>query len=268
MFKFFNNQKIFTPTLYGGEYFVSKAPHKNEIAIRAYCLSALLVRNEYEMSMQNIESDPIFSTKDTEILQSLNKWCTSEEIESSFSTSEHKLYKKKVGTWSRQEIINISWRNQSLGVLLWALSLYDEMVAYDDGFRLNENLFNRLGVLIPMKEFSKRIKLRSIEEIRFQRDVAEHWHWRCRTHEIIKSGRTSPENTSWNEIITRSADTGYSDKTNPKPINGDFPVNGIAFKDLSEGNFAVIRSSIMERHYALNWLCGYSKNWDEVSTDT
>ena len=53
-----------------------------------------------------------------------------------------------------------------------------------------------------------------------------------------------------------------------EPIGGDFPVRGKAYRDLSEDEYNQATSIAMERHRALNWLCGYSTDWDRVPTDT
>jgi hypothetical protein len=53
-------------------------------------------------------------------------------------------------------------------------------------------------------------------------------------------------------------------------IDEDFAVHGKAYRDLSPEEWSEVRSITLERHFALNWLCGYAPNnrWDETPTDT
>jgi hypothetical protein len=50
----------------------------------------------------------------------------------------------------------------------------------------------------------------------------------------------------------------------------DFPVRGIAFRDLSLSEWKDVSSVIIERHFALNWVCGRApgNRWDETPTGT
>ncbi len=56
----------------------------------------------------------------------------------------------------------------------------------------------------------------------------------------------------------------------PAVIGNDFPVFGRSYRDITSEEFAVVTSIAMERHKALNWLCGYAprNRWDETPTDT
>jgi hypothetical protein len=54
------------------------------------------------------------------------------------------------------------------------------------------------------------------------------------------------------------------------PIDGDFPAFGKPYRDLTEAEFSVAMSIALERHRALNWLCGYApgNRGRETPTDT
>jgi hypothetical protein len=53
-------------------------------------------------------------------------------------------------------------------------------------------------------------------------------------------------------------------------IEEDFPAKGKADRGLSAQESSEVRSITFERHFALNWLCGYSpgNEWDQTPTDT
>lgn len=53
-------------------------------------------------------------------------------------------------------------------------------------------------------------------------------------------------------------------------IDGDFPAFGRAYSSISPEEWSIATSIAMERHKALNWLCGFApgNRWDETPTDT
>ena len=53
-------------------------------------------------------------------------------------------------------------------------------------------------------------------------------------------------------------------------IHDDFPAKGKAYRDLTADEWSEVRSVCAERHYALNWLCGYApgNDWDHTPTET
>lgn len=53
-----------------------------------------------------------------------------------------------------------------------------------------------------------------------------------------------------------------------KPIGNDFPALGKPYSQLTEAEWQTMRSIATERLYALDWLCGYSADWDNVRTST
>ena len=61
---------------------------------------------------------------------------------------------------------------------------------------------------------------------------------------------------------------GYEQGLLPSPLRGDFRAFGKAYRQLSEAEHAEALSIAYERHYALHWLCGAGKSWDDVTVDT
>jgi hypothetical protein len=53
-------------------------------------------------------------------------------------------------------------------------------------------------------------------------------------------------------------------------IGDDFALKGKSYAELSLEEWSEVRSISIERHRALNWLCGYSprNDWDTTPTDT
>jgi len=254
-----------------------KVPSQEAVVKRALCVSVLVRRFEIEMLFQSVKRSLANSGKDDlnkthekagqEAVISLKNWIKLAKIDSGFSPKEKILMGKALGSWSQRELINSGWRKEALGVLLWSLSFVDTMPEYDcefDEIGLMDKVFK-----IGRKEFEAKAKLRPAEEIIKAREIAEHWHWRSRTTQLINEGKvTPPKDLSFDEIIEKSAEYGYKDGVNPKPISKDFPALGKPYRDLTTDEYNTVTSIAVERHFSLNWLCGYSPSWDDTPTDT
>ena len=75
---------------------------------------------------------------------------------------------------------------------------------------------------------------------------------------------------SLDDIVRIAAIQAFKNGDIKETINDDFVLKGKAFRDIDKVEFLGATSIIIERHYALNWLCGYSprNDWDQTPTDT
>ena len=177
-------------------------------------------------------------------------------------------------TISERKLVDASWRIESLQVLLWAVGAIDDLPPWNERARhdLADPNFAAMG-----KKFFSLCKLRSRGEIEAARELAEMWHWRSRTRQIIEAGQAlqaSPELqkaglNSYDDIVRMTAKHGQ-ETGKFSTLDEDFAVGGKAYRDLSSDEWAEVRSITVERHFALNWLCGRapSNEWDETPTDT
>ncbi|MEP0845715.1 MAG: DUF4272 domain-containing protein [Phycisphaerae bacterium] len=178
-------------------------------------------------------------------------------------------------TMTNQQRIDASWRLESAQVLMWALGMLPNLPAYDAAAEpdiLKQVPFDDLPALV------QSAAMRSAAEIDAARDVAELWHWRSRTRELIERGerfRATPELIaagigSFDDIIRVTAKTAAAEGLFPACIEDDFPICGKAYRDLAEAEWSNVRSITAERHFALNWLCGYApgNQWDKTPTNT
>ncbi len=64
----------------------------------------------------------------------------------------------------------------------------------------------------------------------------------------------------------KAAEDGLFDRA----IEGDFPAHGRSYAQLTADEWSAVSSIAMERHKALNWLCGYApgNKWEDTPTDT
>ena len=93
--------------------------------------------------------------------------------------------------------------------------------------------FERLPAFVPLlaptADFRRTANLRSAEDIGRARDLAERWHGRARARQLGEGDEAQVERVALDADVT---------------------------------------AAVVERHYALNWLCGYASDWDSVPTDT
>ncbi len=110
--------------------------------------------------------------------------------------------------------------------------------------------------------------LRPSNEISKMRDIMELWHWRVNTRRLIEDNYdfSAHENmiqngiTSLDDIVKTAARSALSKGDIKELIDNDFVFRRTAFRDLNANEFNEATSIIIERHYALNWLCGYVPN--------
>lgn len=167
---------------------------------------------------------------------------------------------------TQRQMIDAGWLAESIVCLLWALGQLEEIPGYDEEASL-ELIKGQLG------ERFKPASLLPVEEINKQRDWAELWNWRCRTHKLLESGKIPAvleSGMTMDEVIRLCATKAAEEHAFEVPIGNDFPAFGKPFREISAEEFSRIASIAQERHRAFNWLCGYApgNRWNETPTDT
>jgi hypothetical protein len=168
-----------------------------------------------------------------------------------------------------------TWRMECAGTIMWALGLFDRWPAIDEQTSID------LLKSVPIKKlglFSPCPHLRACDEISTTRELIEFWHWRARTRQLIEEGRPfeADDNmkragmNSFDDIVRFSAKAAHEKGDLSELKDEDFVFLGKSFRTLSPEEYQMATSIIMERHYALNWLCGMAprNRWDETPTDT
>lgn len=241
-----------------------KYPHPSQevIAKRAICIAAIIARGDLELSIQK-NSEGIDSGKD--FVNKTKNWFKEHGVADALSTDERILLEKPVGSWSAQDCVNASWRAESLGLMLWALSLIDAIPSYDKEFNVVE--LNKIILNGPIDIFYKKCHLRHKEELEKARDVAEFWHWRSVTTRLIGEGKV-PHDLDINKVIKTSAESAHAELGLSKPVDDDVVLFGKPYKKLESQEYSLATSIALERHFALNWLNGYSNDWDKTPTNT
>jgi len=189
------------------------------------------------------------------------------------SPKEHTFLHAYPQDLPEQELVDYSWRMECAATLMWALGMLGGFPQFD------EKTDPELLKSVPKEGAARWIestRLRSGDELKAKRGLAESWHWRSRTRQLIVEGRPfqgvgqSPQFRSYDDIIRSFAKSLKDAGTFSQTIGEDFPAKGKAYRDLTEDEWSVVRSITVERHFALNWLCGHApgNRWDETPTDT
>jgi hypothetical protein len=191
------------------------------------------------------------------------------------SPRERQYAARTVVTMTHEEQVRASWQAESVQTLMWSLGLLAELPAYDE--MADHDLLKTIPAN-DVADFIDSASLRARAEIDRTRDIAEFWHWRSRERELIELGEAFPPDEkleamgfhSWDDVIRFSALRAADEGTIPPCIEEDFPARGKAYRELNEDEWFEVRSIAIERHFTLNWLCGYAtgNRWDETPTDT
>jgi len=163
---------------------------------------------------------------------------------------------------------------ESLGCLLWALGRVESIPPYDrhcDPHVLLQILPER-----PVEALAKEARLREFSELEKARSAAERWHWRSRAREIAERGYFETDEVRQEgslpvaDIIRASAEAAFNGGEAPAPLRGDFPAFGKPYCDLTPSEWTQAKSIAVERHRALNWVCGMAPDnrWEQTPTDT
>lgn len=236
-------------------------PALTEICDRIQALSALLYRTQLEM--------PIHSQDDVQQWYGdLNKWIERDNLIAHFSNSESELIAANLGGWTESQVFETVWRFEALLPLLWAIKRIDEMPSWEQpvGAQVMENaaLFQSPQQLLEVSS------LRDQDELEQMQHGAEFWHWRLRTEMMRRDGVDPPPGDSYQQCIGRAVDHAHKEGIINSIVQGDIGINGTAYANLPQQQWADIASLSIERHYGLNWLTGRAEHndWDLTRTDT
>jgi hypothetical protein len=254
-------------------------PSSQEVASRACILKYQIVYSmavppqEYLQSLfsgwsrkEKKEFTRSFKERSNQLIDSLK----SLKLWSQMTKEEKEFIRSIPPKVKHHQHLNAMWCLESLVVLMWALGLVDEFPQFDA--QSDHEVLQKIPSH-DLPEFIKNAVLKSDETILEMQSLAELWHWRSRTRQLIEMKSVPPQElgfSSFDEIVQKSAQFAFENGDIPEVINNDFPAKGKAYRDLSDDEWSEVRSISVERHRALNWLRGFApgNRWDQTPTDT
>lgn len=246
---------------------------ERDVAFRALCLGVLLKRSEFEITVQNLNEYGFTPAVRQQIINKhhilnshLLKWVKKEKLNEHLSQREQDLLKRPLGTWSERLVIHTGWRVESLGVILWALGILDEIPPFDTQFD-PDIVMRPLDLLTPTIDFIWCATLRPPAELATWRDIAELWNWRSRVSELERMGVKPQQGVTFRDIIRATAEKAQRLGGFDYLQSDDFPAFGRAYAQLDAEEYDLISSIANERYFALNWLCELSSTWEQVPVD-
>lgn len=191
------------------------------------------------------------------------------------SPSEKDFAATTIVTMTSAQQVQASWRMEAAAVVLWALNLVDSLPPFDT--EASHDLLKHFPDR-SISDFFASATLRSSDLIEELRNVAELWHWRSRTRKLEERGEVFPVDEtarqlglqSFDDIVRFTAKKAYHDGTLDHNADEDLVAFDKPYRSLTPQEWSAVNSITMERHFALNWLCGYAAGncWDETPTDT
>ncbi len=257
--------------------FGSARPTAREVAVRALILRQVVVHALATPTPTILrEASSSWSREDRRQFEDKSErtkrelLATLERFRSKISPKERAYFRSTVFTMTERQHLDANWRIEALQALRWCLSLIEMMPPYDV-----EALPEWMKGFPPSTadHFVGSASLRPGSEIDRARDLAELWHWRSRTRQLIEEGgafHQIGQFTSYDDIVRATAVRAHANGELLDLTDGDFTAFGKAYRDLDDDEWSRLRSITVERHFALNWVCGRAKSskWDDTPTDT
>lgn len=103
--------------------------HEREVAQRALCSGALLMRWQWEHAAHWADVNELDSHQGDH--QALVHWLQAENLGEMLSTSERTLFLAPLGSWSLSDLALVLDEAERLAVLLWSLGCLEVLPPYD-----------------------------------------------------------------------------------------------------------------------------------------
>ena len=222
------------------------------------CLDMLQHRRVAEEAFLKAPSDDDLAEHEEEV-DAMISFLRESGLWEFLSDEEILAFETPLGEWKDSQYTDVVWRIESLAVITWSLGLIRQLPSFDEPFE-SEALEDVLDI-DNWVELVSQASLRDQGEIERFRDAAALWDWRAQVG-------TPPYESSEDEVqITEETKLAQEAGLVSNLAQGDLVALGRPYRDLSEDELEEMASIALERHHALNWLCGYSDDWDNVPTD-
>jgi hypothetical protein len=188
-------------------------------------------------------------------------WVEAAGVLEELELDEWAVLQSPVGALTKQAAVNASWRLEGLGVLAWALRLYD-LPAYDQLIDVWP-LLRAVGFLDAdaARSLLAAAAVRPPAELQALSKPLFALHWRLREFTLKPQAM---------DFATFAADAWFGplDLTALRLIEGDLALRGHAVGAAPREASQSVLSATRERRVAINWLLGRGEIYSKVDTPT
>lgn len=229
-----------------------------EIGARLIILAALIRRTYLEEAKH--DDEPTNEHFD------LRHWLHEERLYPRMTPDERRLLDAPLGTADPDAVADATLAAEELVIIGWAAGLVERapsFAALADPAALMDRLPRPWD---PVAPFVRELMIRSDEHLETERERAELWLWRVR----VEPERTSGDDETRAEFTAAIADAAAEAAAIglvPASPDYDLLLNGQPFHALTEAVREVVALAAERRLHALNWLCGFGRDWSHVPLD-
>lgn len=166
---------------------------------------------------------------------------------------EQRMLARRPGSWSEQEAQECLRRGEYLAALLWSLSL-----ALMPHWDREADVDAQIRAMQPPEGDTREppsFVLRGRQELANMREAAQTWLARAHTRLIVDLEMEVPSDVDLDQIVAEAAKSAHARGFAGKPVAGDFPALGKAYRDLDDDEFRRLHIIAAQRLRALDWLC-------------
>jgi uncharacterized protein DUF4272 len=149
------------------------APDQGAVVDRVLCLSVMVMLGTIATALEEGEMDGEHAGR---YVTESHRWLRREQLADALGVRERALISKALTDWTEGERSAAARHSESVGILLWALSCFDAIPAYDTPF---EKLPALVPLLAPTGDFRAAASLRSADVLAQARETAELAHDRA-----------------------------------------------------------------------------------------
>lgn len=193
-------------------------------------------------------------------------WLQDEALDPAVSSAERRFLQTEIGRLDPGDAVAASWQSEALVAIGWALGLIDAPPSYDGPVDLGPLLSLLPSPWDRTAPFRQRAALRELETVAHERERAELWSWRADVAATSATARGAAR-TEIDDAIAEVAHQARSAGFIAPLVDGDFSIGGQPVRALDTDATAEISLLAEQRLRALNWLCGFGSDWDDVPLD-
>jgi hypothetical protein len=235
-----------------------------QILGRLMALRAVLWRTQFELHLGNNAPRSEIEPRHAE----LTGWIRAAKIP--FSPREDALMKQALGTWPRDAVSELVWRNESAAILLWAIDQVPSIPPYTIAVPATP-VMGQLEQLPQLAAMGDPPPLRPESELEAARELAALWNWRARTEGMRLAGVQPPHGDSFDATIARATEAALAAKLVDAAavFEGDLAL-GPGVRNAAAPVEALRKLACVahERHWTLTWMADASTEWDTVNPST